>query len=71
MVIVWPARIKDVGGIRSRWHHVIDVTPTILEAAKLPQPKFVNRVKQKPIEGVSIAYTFDDPKVPTLLLFIA
>jgi arylsulfatase A-like enzyme len=65
MVIVWPAHINDAGGIRSQWHHVIDVTPTILEAAKLPQPKFVDGIKQKPIEGVSMVYTFDDAKAPT------
>jgi Sulfatase len=65
MVIVWPARINDAGGIRSQWHHVIDVAPTILEAAKLPQPKFVNGVKQKPIEGVSMVYTFGNAKAPT------
>ena len=65
MVVVWPARIKDAGSIRSQWHHVIDVTPTILEAAKLPQPKFVNGIKQKPIEGVSMVYTFDNAKAPT------
>ncbi len=65
MVIVWPARIHDAGGIRSQWHHVVDVTPTILEAANLPQPKFVNGIKQKPMEGVSMVYTFGDAKVPT------
>ncbi len=65
MVIVWPAHIKEAGGIRSQWHHVIDITPTILEAAKLPEPKFVNGVRQKPIEGVSMAYTFDNPKAAT------
>ncbi len=64
-VIVWPARITDAGGIRSQWHQVIDITPTILEAAKLPQPKFVNGIKQKPIEGVSMVYTFADSKAPT------
>ena len=65
MVIVWPARINDAGGIRSQWHHVVDVTPTILEAANLPQPKFVNGIKQKPMEGVSMVYTFGDAKAPT------
>src|SRR5271167_3820203 len=65
MVIVWPARIHDAGGVRSQWHHVVDVTPTILEAANLPQPKFVNGIKQKPIEGVSMMYTFSDAKAPT------
>ncbi|MDA8325238.1 MAG: sulfatase-like hydrolase/transferase [Nitrospiraceae bacterium] len=61
MVIVWPDRIKDRGGIRTQFHHVIDVAPTILEAAKLPEPTEVNGVKQKPIEGVSMAYSFDSP----------
>jgi arylsulfatase A-like enzyme len=65
MVISWPARIKDTGGIRTQWHHVIDVTPTILETAGLPQPKSVNGIKQKPMEGVSIVYTFANAKVPT------
>jgi arylsulfatase A-like enzyme len=60
LVIVWPDRIKDQGGIRSQFHHVIDIAPTILEAAKIPQPTEVNGVKQKPIEGVSMLYTFDD-----------
>ena len=64
-VISWPARIKDAGGIRPQWHHVIDITPTIIETAKLPQPKFVNGIKQKPIEGVSMAYTFADAKAST------
>ena len=58
IVIAWPARIKDAGGIRTQWHHVIDVTPTILEAAQLPQPKTVDGIKQKPMEGVSMVYTF-------------
>ncbi len=65
MVIVWPAHINDAGGIRSQWHHVIDVTPTILEATKLPQPKFVDGIKQKPMEGVSMVYSFADAKAPT------
>jgi arylsulfatase A-like enzyme len=65
MVISWPVRIKDAGGIRPQWHHVIDITPTILEAAKLPQPNFVNGIKQKRMEGVSMVYTFTDPKAPT------
>ena len=65
MVISWPARITDGGGIRTQWHHVIDVMPTILESAKLPAPKLVDGVKQKPIEGVSMLYTFNNPKAPT------
>jgi arylsulfatase len=50
------------GGIRTQFHHVIDIAPTVLEAARLPQPSEVNGVKQKPIEGVSMVYSFDDPK---------
>ncbi|MEW6584276.1 MAG: arylsulfatase [Nitrospirota bacterium] len=59
LVITWPERIKDKGGIRSQFHHVIDIAPTILEAAKIPEPAEVNGVKQKPMEGVSMTYTFD------------
>jgi hypothetical protein len=62
LVIAWPDRIKDAGGIRTQFHHVIDIAPTILEAAHLPHPVEVNGVKQKPIEGVSMMYSFDDPK---------
>jgi arylsulfatase len=60
LVISWPARIKDKGGIRTQFHHVIDIVPTILEAAHIPQPTEVNGVKQKPIEGISMVYSFDD-----------
>jgi len=62
LVIAWPDRIKDAGAIRTQFHHVIDISPTILEAARLAQPAVVNGVKQKPIEGVSMVYSFDDPK---------
>jgi arylsulfatase A-like enzyme len=62
LVIAWPDRIKDAGGIRTQFHHVIDISPTILEAVHLPQPVEVNGVKQKTIEGVSMVYSFDDPK---------
>ena len=62
MVISWPKRIKDVNKIRSQWHHVIDVAPTVLEAANLPQPKSVNGTVQEPIEGVSMVYSFDNAK---------
>jgi arylsulfatase A-like enzyme len=59
MAISWPKRIVDKGGIRWQFHHVIDVVPTILEAAGIRQPEVVDGIKQSPIEGVSMAYTFD------------
>ncbi len=59
MCVSWPARIKDVGGIRNQFCHVIDVVPTILEATGIPAPEEVDGIKQAPIEGVSFAYTFD------------
>jgi arylsulfatase A-like enzyme len=59
MAMAWPARIKDAGGIRSQFHHMIDIVPTILEAAGIPAPLMVDGVAQKPIEGVSMAYTWD------------
>ena len=59
MIVVWPGHIKDLGGIRAQFHHVIDVEPTLLEAAGITQPDMVDGVKQTPIEGVSFAYTFD------------
>jgi arylsulfatase A-like enzyme len=62
MVIHWPNGIKSKDEIRSQWHHVIDIAPTILEAAELPEPKSVNGTPQTPIEGVSMKYTFDDAK---------
>ena len=59
MVVSWPARIKDKGGLRQQFVHVIDVVPTILEAAGLRAPEVVDGIPQKPIEGTSFAYTFD------------
>lgn len=59
MAISWPARITDKGGIRWQFHHVIDIAPTILEATGIPAPNMVDGIAQKPIEGVSLAYTFD------------
>jgi arylsulfatase len=59
MCISWPGRIKDVGGIRHQFHHVIDVVPTILDVAGIQQPEEVDGIAQSPIEGVSFAYTFD------------
>lgn len=60
MVVSWPAQIKDVGGIRTQFLHLIDVVPTILEAAHLPAPKTVDGVAQKPMDGVSFLSTFYD-----------
>jgi arylsulfatase len=59
MAICWPNRIKDAGGIRTQFHHMIDIVPTILEATGIPAPVMVNGIAQKPIEGVSMTYTFD------------
>jgi arylsulfatase A-like enzyme len=59
MVIAWPGHIKDAGGIRHQFHHMIDIVPTILEATGIEAPELVNGIKQRPIEGVSMAYTFD------------
>lgn len=67
MAVSWPARIKDKGGLREQFMHVIDVVPTILEATGIPAPETVNGIKQAPIEGTSFAYTFDkeNAKAPT------
>jgi len=59
MAISWPAVIKDKGGIRNQFHHIIDIVPTILEVTKIEAPKVVDGIQQKPIEGVSMVYTFD------------
>ena len=59
MVVSWPARIKDKGGLRDQFIHVIDVVPTILEASGIRAPKVVDGIKQAPIEGTSFGYTFD------------
>jgi len=59
MAISWPAIIKDKGGIRNQFAHVIDIVPTILEATKIKAPQMVNGIQQAPIEGVSLMYTFD------------
>ena len=62
-VVAWPKEIKDAGGLRSQFHHVIDIMPTILEAAGIAAPDAVNGVPQQPLEGVSMAYTFADKDV--------
>lgn len=63
-IVHWPNGIAAKGEMRWQFHHVIDVAPTILEAAGLPEPLFVNGVQQHPIEGVSMAYSFDDAQAP-------
>ncbi|MGO9133429.1 MAG: arylsulfatase [Methylovirgula sp.] len=65
MAISWPARIKDKGGIRNQFHHVIDIVPTILQVTGIPAPEMVDGIGQKPIEGVSMAYTFDKANANT------
>lgn len=59
MVVTWPSWIADVGAKRFQFHHVIDIVPTILDVLQIPEPTMVKGVAQKPIEGVSMAYTFD------------
>jgi arylsulfatase len=60
MVVAWPERIKEAGGRRSQFTHCIDIGPTVLEAAGLPEPKVVDGIAQKPMEGTSFLYTFED-----------
>ncbi len=60
MIVSWPSGIRAKGEVRAQFHHVIDVAPTVLEAAGLPEPAMVNGVLQKPYEGVSMTYSFDD-----------
>jgi arylsulfatase len=62
LIVYWPKGVQAKGEVRSQFHHVIDVAPTALEAASLPEPKSVNGTVQEPIEGVSMLYTFDAPK---------
>ncbi|MDO9298098.1 arylsulfatase [Bradyrhizobium sp.] len=62
MVVSWPKAIKAKNEVRSQWHHVIDIVPTILQAAGLPEPKSVNGTPQTPIQGTSMVYSFADPK---------
>jgi arylsulfatase len=65
MVVHWPKGIKAKGEVRTQFHHVIDIAPTILEAAGLPEPKSVDGTAQTPIEGVSMKYTFDNAAAKT------
>jgi arylsulfatase len=64
VVFHWPRGIQAKGEVRSQFHHVVDLAPTVFEAAKVPAPKEVNGVPQRPIEGVSMAYTFDASRAP-------
>jgi arylsulfatase len=61
-VVHWPNGIKGKGEVRHQFHHVIDIAPTVLEAAHLPMPTLVEGVQQTPMHGVSMKYSFDDPK---------
>lgn len=65
MIIHWPARIKDNGAIRNQYHHVSDVTPTVLEVLGIEAPQVYNGVEQMPIEGTSFAYSLDAPGTST------
>lgn len=65
IVISWPARIKAKGEVRRQFHHVTDIAPTIYEATGIQFPEYVNGVKQKPLEGVSMIYSFDDKDART------
>lgn len=62
MIISWPGRIKDKGGLRSQFLHTIDIVPTLYEICRVTPPTDLNGVQQKSIEGASFAFTFDDPK---------
>jgi arylsulfatase len=64
MAVSWPARIKDAGGFRHQFCHVIDIVPTILEAVGVPAPTMMDGIEQKPIEGTSLVYTFANASAP-------
>ncbi|MBW2622204.1 MAG: arylsulfatase, partial [Deltaproteobacteria bacterium] len=64
LIIHWPRGIKDKGGIRTQYHHVIDLVPTVLEAVGIEAPEMVNGVSQKPIEGTSMLYSFNNAEAP-------
>lgn len=65
MAVSWPRRITPDGVMRNQFHHVNDVVPTIYDVVGIPHPDVVEGVSQKPLDGVSMAYTFDEPDVPT------
>ena len=62
LIVHWPRGIQSTNALRTQFHHVIDIAPTVLEAAGIPAPRIVNGIEQKPIEGVSMLYSFDDGK---------
>lgn len=64
LIVHWPRGFPARGEVRQHWHHVIDVAPTILEAAGIPQPHTINGIEQRPIEGVSMLYSFRDGQAP-------
>lgn len=64
LLVSWPNQIKEKGQVRSQFHHVIDIAPTLLEVIGIAQPSMVHGVPQKPIEGISMAYSFDDARAP-------
>ena len=64
MVVTWPARIRDRGGLRSQFGHVNDILPTVLEAAGLKAPEMLDGIRQKPLDGTSLAYSFNEPQAP-------
>jgi arylsulfatase A-like enzyme len=64
LIVSWPAKITDKGGVRTQFHHVMDIMPTILEATGIRAPDVLNGTSQNPIEGISMAYTFGDVKAP-------
>jgi arylsulfatase A-like enzyme len=65
MIISWPAKIKDTGTLRSQFHYVTDIVPTILDAAGVQAPAVLNGVQQMPIDGISMAYTYTAPQAPS------
>lgn len=64
LVVHWPDGVKAKNEIRSQFHHLIDVAPTVLEVAHVPEPKEVDGIKQRPMDGVSMVYSMDHPKAP-------
>lgn len=64
LIVTWPARIQDRGGLRSQFHYITDIMPTVLEAAGISLPSAVNGIRQQPLDGISMAYTFDQPEAP-------